>query len=620
MCGFAGTINLNGLDPNKNIEKKMQDALERLYPRGPDQQGKWKDEKAYFVHARLSIIDTSEGGKQPMKKYNRVLVYNGEIYNFRDLRKKLIDSGYTFSSSSDCEVLLAGWDKWGDHFLSLINGMYAFAIWDINLKKLTLVRDPFGKKPLLYSVKNSEISFASDLKSLEKIISCGEVNTKAVESLFRFRFIRDPLTIYSNVNKLPAGSIIEFDIKGLKTRKWYSLPIKKYSNINKQEVYPKLTELFDKAVDSRLISDVPLGVLLSGGIDSSMILASLAAQGKKLPCFTMGFEGASDYYEERPAATKIANYYGMKHSTIEISSKKLLKIIPEVFNACDEPFADSSALPFYALSQEVSKNIKVVLSGDGGDEVFGGYRKYLGEKWANIGSYTPEFVRKKLAAILTENKDTRYGEISRRLRRYLNNIDKDATTRHINWLEQINEDEIKLLFGYEPTNLRSVFMDARNNLDDNINAILLGDLKISLVGDMLVKLDRMSMANSLEVRSPFLDKELVEFAFSIPGSYKVSHFQGKKILRNAFAHRLPRWLTNLPKKGFEIPLANWLRGELKTMLEHVCLPKNLDRIGIINHSMVNSWKESLYSGKRDTSWKLWTLMSYYYWSEEKGLV
>ena len=619
MCGFAGTINLNGLDTNINLEKKMQNALDRLYPRGPDQQGKWVDDKSYFVHSRLSIIDTSEGGKQPMKKYNRVLVYNGEIYNFKELRKKLIDSGYIFSSSSDCEVLIAGWDKWGDKFLNYINGMYAFAIWDINLQKLTLVRDPYGKKPLLYMVKKKEISFASDLKSLEKIISCGDINTEAVDSLFRFRFIRDPLTIYNNVNKLPAGHIIEFDYKGFKIRKWYTLPIKIFSNSNKQELYPKITELFDKAVNKRLVSDVPLGVLLSGGMDSSVILASLASQGKKLPCFTMGFEGASDYYEERPAAKKIANYYGMHHSNLEISSKKLLKIIPEVFNASDEPFADSSALPFYALSQEVSKNINVVLSGDGGDEVFGGYRKYLGEKWADIGSYIPEYIRKNLAAILIENKDTSYGELSRRIRRYLNNIDKDGVTRHINWLEQMNQDEIKSLFGYEASNVRSVFMDSRRDLNDSINAILLGDMQISLVGDMLVKLDRMSMANSLEVRSPFLDKELVEFAFSIPGNYKVGHFQGKKILREAFSNRLPKWLMKLPKKGFEVPLANWLRGELKTMLEHACLPKNLDRIGIINHSLVNNWKDSLFSGKRDTSWKLWTLMSYFYWVESKGL-
>ena len=225
MCGFAGLININGINLNMDLENKMQNALERLYPRGPDQQGKWIDKKGYFVHSRLSIIDTSDGGKQPMKKHNKILIFNGEIYNFNELRVQLIKSGYTFQSSSDSEVLLSGWDKWGENFLNLINGMFSFAIWDTSLNKLILARDAYGKKPLLYTVNNKEISFASDLKSLEKIVSCGEINTEAVESLFRFRFIYDPLTIYKKVNKLPAGHLIEFDNKGCSIKKWYSLSI-----------------------------------------------------------------------------------------------------------------------------------------------------------------------------------------------------------------------------------------------------------------------------------------------------------------------------------------------------------------------------------------------------------
>jgi asparagine synthase (glutamine-hydrolysing) len=620
MCGFTGLIDLKGLKRSNDIEKKMDAALRRLYSRGPDQQDRWNDEHAYLVHSRLSIIDTSYAGKQPMVKYNKALVYNGEIYNFKELRKKLIQNGYNFTSSSDCEVLLAGWDFWREKLLNLIDGMFAFAIWDFNLNKLILARDPFGKKPLLYTIKENKISFSSDLKSLEKIIDNVDINTEAVDSLFRFRFIHEPITIYKQVNKVPPGHILEFKNNNCQIRKWYNLPLNSNLDSNKTIIKNKVIDLFDKAVNKRLISDVPLGVLLSGGLDSSLIISSLAEHGKSLSCYTMGFENTSSYYEERPEAKRLAEYYGMKHSNLEISSRKLLNIVPEVFDASDEPFADSSALPFFALSKEVSKNVTVALSGDGGDEVFGGYRKYIGEKWSNLANIIPLTIRKFLISILIENKDTKYGELSRRLRRFLYNASSDEITRHINWLEQLNDREILSLLGYNSDSVRSLFMDARGGLNDKVNAILFGDLNISLPGDMLVKLDRMSMANSLEIRSPFLDKELVEYAFTLSGNIKVGNFKGKTILREAFAGRIPKWSMNLPKKGFEVPIANWLQKDLKNMLEHVCLTKNLDKIGIKDHAMVQDWKNLLFVGKRDTSWKLWTLISYYHWSESKGFL
>ena len=619
MCGFTGIINKNGIRRSDSLERKMKKALDRLYPRGPDQQGIFIDNKSYLVHSRLSILDTSKAGKQPMVKYHKAIIYNGEIYNFKELREKLISYGYTFTSSSDCEVLLAGWDKWGENLLELIDGMYAFAIWDNKEEKLVLVRDPYGKKPLFYSHDKNKISFSSDLKSLEYIIDCGSINLEAVESLFRFRFICEPLTIYNNVRKLPAGHILEFNKGKTSIKKWYTLNTNKNLINDKKKISSEIIDVFDNSVSKRLVSDVPLGLLLSGGLDSSLILASLAEQGKKIPCFTMGFEGVSKYYEERPAAKKLADHFGMKHHSFEMSANNLLNIIPQVFDACDEPFADSSALPFFALSQKVSKNTKVVLSGDGSDEVFGGYRKYIGEKWSNIGSLIPARLRNLIISFLIENKDTNYGELSRRLRRFLINMSDDEITRHISWHEQLSEAEIKSLLGHNTSNIREMFINNRKGLQDKINATLIGDINISLPADMLVKLDRMSMANSLEVRSPFLDKKLVELAFSIPGTLKVGNFQGKKILRDSFSKRLPKWSMNLPKKGFEVPISNWLKKDLKNMLDHASMKKNLDNIGIKNHSMIEQWKNALYEGKRDTSWKLWTLMSYYYWCESKGM-
>jgi len=619
MCGFTGIINFNGLNRTAELDKKMMAALKRLYPRGPDQQDIWTDLKSYFVHSRLSIIDTSLAGRQPMYKYNKVISYNGEIYNFKEIKSKLIKLGYKFSSESDCEVLLAGWDKWGIKVLDFISGMFAFSIWDLKKEKLYLVRDPFGKKPLYYSYKSGLISFSSDLKSLEKVVDCGQINIDAVHSLFSFRFIHDPISIYEKVNKVPAGHFLEVNKDNIILSRWYNLSNKASNVFDKEEVSNDLISIFDKSVNRRLVSDVPIGLLLSGGIDSSLILSSLAEMGKNIPCFTMGFENSSKYYEERPYAKKLANHFGMEHFDIEMNPQNILNIIPEVFEASDEPFADSSSLPFYALSKEVSQKVTVALSGDGGDEVFGGYRKYVGENWTNIGLMIPNILRKILINHLIENKDTSYGEFSRRLKRYLLNTTKDPIERHINWLKQINEKDISSIIG-NSRDYKNMFIEARAGFSDKINSILVGDMKISLSGDMLVKLDRMSMANSLEIRSPFLDKELVEYAFTIPGKYKVGKFKGKKILRNVFSKRLPKWSMNLPKKGFEVPLANWFKEDLRSMVEHVSMKKNLDKIGIQNHTLINSWKDDLFFNNKDTSWKLWTLISYFYWCENRGII
>ena len=620
MCGFAGLINFNELRHDSSLEKKMNAALDRLHPRGPDQNGKWKDNNSYLVHARLSIIDVSENGRQPMEKYGRVMVYNGEIYNYKYLRSKLINYGYKFTSSSDSEVLIAGWDKWGDKVLNYINGMFSFAIWEPKIKKLTLARDAYGKKPLIYKKENNNILFASDIKSLEHLADNNKIDNTSVENLFKLRFIPDPLTIYKNVFKLLPGHLISFTENKTSLKKWYQLPNKENYEDNKEIISKNLIEYFDKAVKSRLISDVPLGVLLSGGLDSSLIIASLAESGKKLPCFTMGFSDASNYYEERKDAKRLAEHFGMDHHSFEISSKDILSSLPDIFRASDEPFADTSSIPFYMLSNKVSKSLKVVLSGDGGDEVFGGYRKYLGEKWSAFGLLIPKIIRDILIRMLIENKDTSIGELSRRTRRFLMNISKDATQRQAGWIEQISQETIKKLFGKNLAQTKDLLIEHRSLFKDPINSMLSADLKFSLPGDMLVKLDRMSMANSLEIRSPFLDRKLVEYAFNIKGNLKVGAFNGKKILRDTFKKRIPDWSLRLPKKGFEVPIANWLKGDLRHMVEDASSHRNLERMGIVNYSVVDDWKEGLFSGKRDFSWQLWTLISYKQWSDSRGFL
>jgi len=270
------------------------------------------------------------------------------------------------------------------------------------------------------------------------------------------------------------------------------------------------------------------------------------------------------------------------------------------------------------LSNEVSSRVKVVLSGDGGDEVFGGYRKHLGEKWSSASNMIPKFIRTIIVKTLIENKNTYYGEISRRIRRFLINTYKDGSLRQAGYLEQINADSIKQLFGVNIEQTKRLLDEHRKSFTDPINAMLAADLGFSLAGDMLVKADRMSMANSLEVRSPFLDKDLVEYAFSIPGKLKIGNFKGKVLLKDTFKNRLPKWSMNLPKKGFELPIADWLRNDLKKLVDDSSSKKNLEKLGIINPSVIDNWKESLYTKKRDTSWQLWTLITYKQWMESRG--
>ena len=622
MCGFAGIVDLDKLEINNYIDNCMKAALKSLNPRGPDQNGFYTDDNVYMVHARLSIIDISDNGKQPMSKYGKVLVFNGEIYNYLEVKEKLVKLGYKFHSNSDTEVLMAAWDQWEEEALNIIKGMFSLVIWDKSKRQLILARDPYGKKPLLYSVNKNKIIFGSDMKSIESIIGHSEINPMAVESLFKLRFIHDPLTIYKKVSKLEAGHLINFTRKNVNSTKWYNLLKDKndISHYNKDTVSLKMRKLFDDAVKKRLVSDVNLGIFLSGGIDSSLIVASLAKQGYSLPCFTMGYADASDYYEERPQAKRLANHFGMKHYSFEINQKDILKSIPDIFNSSDEPFADTSAIPFYMLSKNVSSNVKVVLSGDGGDEVFGGYRKHIAEKWFFLQNIIPQFIKKPVLNVLTENKNTYYGEVSRRIRRYLNSMHNDGSQRQSFLMEQIDEGSISNLFGLNLSHTKDLITKYRNLFDDPVNAMLAADLFFSLPGDMLVKVDRMSMSNSLEVRSPFLDKQLVEYTFSLPGKYKIGYFSGKKLIKEAFKNTLPRWSSSIGKKGFEVPIADWLKGNLFSLLNDTCSKNSLEKMGIINTKLVNDWKEELISGKRDTSWQLWTLITYRQWLESRGLL
>ena len=620
MCGLAGIVDLNGLDRNA-VAAPLARAVANLHPRGPDDHSVWLDGKCALGHTRLSIIDLSSAGAQPMVRGSLTLIYNGLIYNFPELRDELSAAGYVFEGRSDTEVLLTAWRHWGESALDRLNGMFAFALWDADSDVLYLARDRFGKKPIAYRTNGNRISFASDLATLSRLDETnGEIDEEALSLYFALRFVPDPWSILKGVSKLPPGHLLRFDQRGAHLSRW----AKTERNIapkDEDDAAERLRSAIDDAVAARMVADVPVGAFLSGGIDSATVAASMVASSGEVRTFTVGFADAADYYEERPTARRTADYLGTDHTEIELDAADGIAALNEVIGAFDEPFADSSAIPTFLIARETRRHVTVALSGDGGDEVFGGYRKYQGELAAPAYRRIPGWIRRGLVEPLCdrlpENKDTRLGEQARRLRRFVGEAGKDAAARQAGWLRLLSASDLSRLLirdvaGPTPEELISRLRGASPE-SDPINAMLAADIAFGLPGDMLVKVDRASMANSLEVRCPLLDRRVVACAAGMPGAYKLRWGDGKHILRRAMQGRLPDEILRGQKKGFEVPIADWLRGPLRELASRAVDPARLERQGLLRSDLPIQWQKDLESGRRDTSWQLWTVIAFQGW-------
>ena len=624
MCGFAGQTAFGGID-RAALEPRLARALERLRPRGPDSQQSWFDPRCALANTRLSIQDLSSAASLPMAAEGLVMAYNGEIYNFHEIRTELEAAGHTFATSGDSEILLAGWRHWGVDLLPRLSGMFAFALWDAAKSELILARDRLGKKPLLYKAEAGRCTFASELAALETLLeSAPAVDQQALRMLFTLRYVPEPLSIAEGVRKLPGGHMARVTASGVQVRRWYDpLAQRPARYADPVQAEADLVGRFDEAVRCRLIADVPLGVFLSGGSDSALVAASMVRAGERVRSFTVGFAGAADYYEERPAAERVARHLGTEHTAIEISPGDARAALDAVFLGLDEPFADSSAVPTFLLARETRRHVTVALSGDGADEVFGGYRKYQGELMAARYHALPELLRRgliePLAALLPERKSSPLLERARRLRRFTRHAGRDAVGRQAGWMRLMDGREMAGLFaqpGAAPA-LEPMVAALRHEAgeDDPLNAMLHADIHLGLPGDMLVKSDRMSMANSLEVRCPFLDHRVVECAAAMPGGFKLAAGEGKRVLRRAFAGRLPKEVFQLPKKGFELPIAEWLTGPLDELTRRSIDTERLRRQGIFRPEQPRRWYADLKSGRRDSSEKLWTLIAFQAWCE-----
>ena len=358
---------------------------------------------------------------------------------------------------------------------------------------------------------------------------------------------------------------------------------------------------------------------MSGGIDSAIILDAIAQYGKKVPTFTVGFKNQNKYYDESISAKKISNYYGFKNKTIYLEQKTILNHINKILDANDEPFADSSAIAIHMISHAVKNDIKVALTGDGGDELFGGYSKYISYKWKKLMLLLPSKIRLSLINYLSDSKDNSFSNLMRKFKRFLENYDNDPSIMQINYLDQLNNKEFLELFGFNKQALSENLFKGSKYFS-GFNKTLFRDFRFSLLGDMLVKLDRHSMANSIELRSPFLDKDLVNLAFNIPAEKKIGFFRGKLILRDCYKSIFPDWYLKRPKRGFEVPLNHWLKKDLRFLVEESTMPNVLDSLNIKNKNIIYDWKKDFYNGKKDNSWKLWVIITYYHWAKRSKVI
>jgi len=631
MCGIGGLVDIGGLDPAVT-EARMSTAIARLGFRGPDGRGSWIDRYCALVHTRLAVIDLSPLGAQPMQRDGLVVTYNGEIFNYAVLRDELAALGHCFRSNSDTEVILAGWQQWGNGLLRRLVGMFAFAIWDTEANVLYAARDRFGEKPFLYATSGHHFAFGSDLIACEAML--GEMrplDPAALRALFTLRFIPEPASVATGVRKLPAGHWLRFDQNGLAVTSWYDLAQERPPRLKDHAAAEgELCQRFDAAVATRLVADVPVGVFLSSGLDSSLVAASVAASGARLKTFTVGFEGAASYYEERPLAATVSRFLGADHTEIAISAKRAGDVLDQVFTALDEPFADSSAVPTYLVAEATRKNVTVVLTGDGADEVFGGYRRYWSELYVDAWQRLPAGARRLLGALtraFPEGKKSRVLEATRRARRFVDTANADPARRQAAWMRLMPDPELDALLA--PTHtaampLEQTVAGLRSGIhdDDPVNAMLACDLALELPGDMLVKVDRMSMAHALETRTPFLDQRVVEWAFAMPGPEKLALVRGKpvgkRVLREAFRDRLPAEVFSRPKRGFEMPVSELLAGPAAARLAAATDRAALKRQGLFDPDLVEGWKADLANNRRDTSWHLWTILAFQEWARLHG--
>ncbi len=615
MCGICGIVRGDGA-PDLEAVGRMNATLAH---RGPDDEGLFARGRVALAARRLSIIDL-DGGHQPIANEDGsvVVVQNGEIYNYRELARELEGRGHRFRTGSDTEVLVHLYEEHGDAFVERLRGMFAIALWDDRRGRLLLARDRFGIKPLYYRFAGGDLSFASELKAmLEQPGFSRAIDPEALAAYLAFNSIPAPLTIFAEARKLPQGHLLSWeDGQTELTRFARPAPVAadRVREGSAASLAAELREVLEDSIRAHLVADVPVGVLLSGGVDSGAITALAAAQSSQpLKTFSIGFEEAG--FDELDRARLVAERYGTDHHEL-VLRPDAVELLPRLVESFDEPFGDSSALPTHLVSELAASEVKVALSGEGGDELFGGYYTYVADLLApRVGRLAA------LAAPLAEalpSSDRRVG-FDYKAKRFARGARLPPLERHHAWKEIFSPPTRAALLGarnpaWDPVDLyRERYAETAGA--EPIARMQDVDLGIYTVDDLLVKTDRLSMANSLELRVPFLDQRVAEFALALPRPLRVRGFAKKRLLRQALAPLLPKEVVGGRKQGFSIPVAAWLRGPMQPFAREVLSRANLERQGCLDPATVTRLLDAHCSGREDLSRQLWGLMSLTLWFE-----
>lgn len=620
MCGIVGIFDIHGLgEINRDLLSRMNESQ---FHRGPDEGGLHTEPGLGFGHRRLSIIDLSSG-QQPMHSQdgNVVLTYNGEVYNFPELREELQAMGYTFRTHCDTEVIVYAWQAWGEACVDRLRGMFAFAIWDRPSQTLFLARDRLGVKPLFYAqLPNGQFVFGSELKSLTQHPLLPKViEPTAIEDYFGFGYIPDPKTIYRDVYKLEPGYCLTIrrGQQSWRPRQYWDVKFESTGNRSVGEAGEELIERLREAVKIRMVADVPLGAFLSGGVDSSAVVALMAGLSPN-PVNTCSISFGDPKFNESQFAAQVANRYHTAHRVEQVDPDDF-SLIEQLAGLYDEPYADSSALPTYRVCELAKKQVTVVLSGDGGDENLAGYRRHRWHTYEDrMRSLLPDALRMPLFSTLGRiYPKLDWAPKVLRAKSTLESIGRDSMAGYFHSVsvmpnelrKQLFSDRLKAdLQGYEAI---EVFRRYRQQAPDHpLSMVQYLDLKTYLAGDILTKVDRASMAHALEVRVPLLDHKLVEWMATLPPDLKLHGREGKYLFKKSLEHYLPNDILYRPKMGFAVPLSSWFRGALKDRVREALLGDTLRNTGWFDASFLRQMVDQHQSGLRDYSAPIWSLLMF----------
>ena len=606
MCGITGYISFK--QPISHSQQFLNNALNTLHKRGPDNKGIFKDDKCELGHARLSIIDTSDAANQPMQDSSNqyTIIFNGEIYNFNDIKKTLQAKGHSFATSSDTEVVLHAYMEYKEKCVKHFNGFFAFCIYDKINQSFFIARDRYGIKPLYYSISNQGITFGSELKALLAYPIEKKIDRDALNLFFRHNYIPAPYTILASCKKLMPGEYLKVSDGNYEITKYYDLSLEKNHQDSYKEAQIKIKDLLYKSIEKRMIADVPLGTFLSGGVDSSIVSLVASKIKNNISTFSIGFPD-EPLFDESKYAEEVANHIKSNHHTFQVTNKDLYQHLEDILDYMDEPFADSSAINVFLLSKKTREHVTVSLSGDGADELFTGYNKHAALYFANQKTYKNTIIKNLGFAfnLLPKSRNSNLGNLGRKLKKLNKGLKLSAEERYLEWASFMEAENVKSL-----TNHNSIINPVIENSFKDFEDFLKADFQLVLSNDMLKKVDLMSMGNSLEVRTPFLDHHLVEYVFSLPTNYKIDSNSKKKILKDTFRNELPSNVFNRKKHGFEVPMEKWFQKELKSYLKSKIFNNNpLVQAGYLNQNELTKMENNLFNGNSgDTVLQTWALV------------